>query len=46
MPADGRYYYEMPAECIKPLYVDNNTMPFYNDRDLMNLPAAERRGIS
>ena len=35
VPKDGRYYYEMPADCIKPLYADGNTVPFYNDRDLI-----------
>lgn len=41
VPDDGRCYYEMPADCIKPLYVDGNTVPFYNDRDLIitNEPA-------
>jgi hypothetical protein len=43
MPADGRYYYEMPAECIKPLYVDNNTTAFYNDRDLIITGAPAER---
>jgi hypothetical protein len=35
VPDDGRYYYEMPADCVRPLYVDGNTVPFYNDRDLI-----------
>jgi hypothetical protein len=34
-PGGGRYYYEMPADCVRPLYVDGNTAPFYNDRDFI-----------
>jgi hypothetical protein len=37
---EGKYYYEMPADCLKPLFVDDNETNFRNDTDFLitNLP--------
>jgi hypothetical protein len=43
VPKDGRYYYGMPADCVRPLYVDGNTVPFYNDRDFIITEEPARR---
>jgi hypothetical protein len=31
----GQYYYEMPADCIRPLIVDNNETGFHNDSNFI-----------
>jgi hypothetical protein len=38
----GKFYYELPADCVRPLSVDGNSTDFYNDAGLIitDYPAA------
>ena len=35
----GKYYYEMPADCVRPLMVDDNEVEFVNQEDFIVTPA-------